>query len=182
MPRWVLPLSLSTVNHAKPVAGDHKASADKIQVKIDNFMGWQQFRSHPARDLERPATAFRGFTTGFYDYSRTRATVSEGVRESFVLQGLQGGVKGLYDRIAAFFGMDFTEDLRKIDVPTLTVHGEDDQIVPLPVFGQLTAKLCRPVDFRPRQVQEHRLSAYRFFTPPSALSRDGQKQLVREIT
>jgi len=88
----------------------------------------------------------------------------------------------LLDRIAAFFGMDFTEDLRKIDVPTLTVHGEDDQIVPLPVFGQLTAKLCRPVDFRPRQVQEDRLSAYRFFTPPSALSRDGQKQLVREIT
>ncbi len=86
---------------------------------------------------------FKDFSTAFYGYNRPGAKVSEGVRENFVLQGLQAGIKGLYDCIAAFSETDFTEDLKKIDVPTLVLHGDADQIVPFPISGKLTATLVK---------------------------------------
>jgi len=63
------------------------------------------------------------------------------VRENFWFEGMQSGIKGSYDCIKAFSETDFTEDLKKIDVPTLVMHGDDDQIVPYPDAGALTAKL-----------------------------------------
>jgi non-heme chloroperoxidase len=59
------------------------------------------------------------------------------------LQALQAGIKGLYDCVSAFSETDFTEDLKKIDVPTLVLHGDADQIVPFPISGELTAKLVK---------------------------------------
>jgi non-heme chloroperoxidase len=86
---------------------------------------------------------FKDFTMAFYGYNRPGAKISEGVRENFVLQGLQAGIKGLYDCIAAFSETDFTEDLKKIDVLTLVMHGDADEIVPFPISGQLTAKIVK---------------------------------------
>jgi len=86
---------------------------------------------------------FKDFSTAFYGYNLPGAKISEGVRDNFVLQGLQGGIKGLCDCIAASSETDFTEDLKKIDVPTLVMHGDADQIVPFPISGQLTAKLVK---------------------------------------
>jgi non-heme chloroperoxidase len=85
----------------------------------------------------------KDFSTAFYGYNRPGAKISEGVRENFALQGLQAGIKGLYDCVGAFSETDFTEDLRKIDVPTLVMHGDADQIVPFPISGQLTAKIVK---------------------------------------
>jgi non-heme chloroperoxidase len=65
------------------------------------------------------------------------------VRESFWLQGMLGSVKSQYDTVKAFSETDFTEDLRKIDVPTLILHGDDDQIVPIGAGGQSSAKIVR---------------------------------------
>ncbi len=79
----------------------------------------------------------------FYGYNRPGAKVSEGVRESFWLQGMMCGLPGSYFCIKAFSETDLTEDLRKIDVPTLVLHGDDDQIVPFPDSGALSSKIIK---------------------------------------
>ncbi|RYG29796.1 MAG: alpha/beta hydrolase, partial [Burkholderiales bacterium] len=70
-------------------------------------------------------------TMPFYGYNRPGATISEGVRRSFWLQGMMGGLKGQLDCIKEFSEVDYTNDLRKIDIPVLVAHGDDDQIVPV---------------------------------------------------
>jgi len=77
----------------------------------------------------------------FYGFNRPGAKVSQGLRDSFWLQGMMCGMKGAYDCIKAFSETDFTEDLKKIDVPTLILHGDDDQIVPIADSALLSAKL-----------------------------------------
>jgi non-heme chloroperoxidase len=79
----------------------------------------------------------------FYGYNRPGAKVSEGVRESFWLQGMMAGLPASYFCIKAFSETDQTEDLKKIDVPTLIIQGDDDQIVPFADAGQLQAKLIK---------------------------------------
>jgi non-heme chloroperoxidase len=74
---------------------------------------------------------YKDLTLPFYGYNRPDAKVSEAVRDAFWLQGMMGGVKGQYDCIREFSEVDYTSDLKKIDVPTLIVHGDDDQIVPI---------------------------------------------------
>jgi non-heme chloroperoxidase len=86
---------------------------------------------------------YKDLTMPFYGYNRAGAKVSEGVRENFWLQGMTGGIKGHYDCIKAFSETDFTEDLKKIDIPTLVMHGDDDQIVPIADAGLLTAKIVK---------------------------------------
>ena len=86
---------------------------------------------------------FKDLSLPFYGYNRPGAKVSEGVRDSFWLQGMQGGFKGLIDCIKAFSETDFTEDLKKIDVPTLILHGDDDQIVPIAGSALLSARLVK---------------------------------------
>ena len=71
----------------------------------------------------------------FYGYNRPGAKISEGIRDKWWLQGMMGGMKAGYDCIKAFSETDFTEDLKKFDVPTLIQHGEDDQIVPIASGG-----------------------------------------------
>ncbi len=84
---------------------------------------------------------FRDLTMPFYGYNKPGAKVSEGVRDSFWLQGMQVSIIGAYDCIKAFSETDFTEDLKKIDVPTLILHGDADQIVPIADSALLSAKL-----------------------------------------
>jgi non-heme chloroperoxidase len=86
---------------------------------------------------------WRELSMAFYGYNRPGAKISEGVRESFWLQGMMCGFPGSYFCIKAFSETDFTEDLKKIDVPTLVLHGDDDQIVPFADAGPLTAKLVK---------------------------------------
>ena len=86
---------------------------------------------------------FRDLTVPFYGANRPGATVSQGLREAFWLQGMQAGFKAVIDCIKAFSETDFTEDLKKINVPTLILHGDDDQIVPIGASALLTAKLVK---------------------------------------
>jgi len=89
------------------------------------------------------AQYFKDFATPFYGANRQGAKVSQGLRDSFWTQGMQGGLKGVFDCIKAFSETDFTEDLKKIDVPTLILHGDDDQIVPIGASALLSSKLVQ---------------------------------------
>ncbi len=86
---------------------------------------------------------FKDLSIPFYGFNRPGAKVSEGLRDSFWLQGMLAGHKAVYDCIKAFSETDFTEDLKKIDVPTLILHGDDDQIVPIADSAMLSAKLVK---------------------------------------
>jgi non-heme chloroperoxidase len=82
-------------------------------------------------------------TLPFYSYNRPGAKISEGIRQHWWLQGMLGGMKAHYDCIKAFSETDFTEDLKKFDVPTLIMHGDDDQIVPIGAAGLMSAKIVK---------------------------------------
>jgi non-heme chloroperoxidase len=77
----------------------------------------------------------------FYSYNRPGAAVSQGIRDAFWLMSMQAGLRAAYDCIKVFSETDLTEDLKKFDVPTLIVHGDDDQIVPIGDSALLSAKL-----------------------------------------
>jgi non-heme chloroperoxidase len=84
---------------------------------------------------------FKDLTLPFYGYNRPGAKVSEGIRDGFWLQSMMCGIKPAYDCIKAFSETDFSEDLKKFTVPTLVVHGDDDQIVPIAASAQRSIKL-----------------------------------------
>jgi non-heme chloroperoxidase len=86
---------------------------------------------------------FKDLTMPFYGYNRPGAKISEGVRESFWLQGMMAGFPASYFCIKAFSETDLTEDLKKIDVPTLIMHGDDDQIVPIADSAMLSSKIVK---------------------------------------
>jgi non-heme chloroperoxidase len=86
---------------------------------------------------------FQDLSAPFYGANRTGAKVSQGVRDFFWLQGMMCGYKASYDCIKAFSETDFTEDLKKFDVPTLILHGDDDQIVPIGASALLSSKLVK---------------------------------------
>jgi non-heme chloroperoxidase len=89
------------------------------------------------------AQFFKDLSMPFYGYNRPGAKVSQGLRESFWLQGMLAGHNAVYDCIKAFSETDFTEDLKKFDVPTLILHGDDDQIVPIGAAALLSSKLVK---------------------------------------
>jgi non-heme chloroperoxidase len=91
---------------------------------------------------------FKDLSLPFYGYNRPGAKISEGVRESFWLQGMMAGFPAAYYCIKAFSETDFTEDLKKINVPTLIMHGDDDQIVPIGASAMLSAKLIRECELK----------------------------------
>jgi non-heme chloroperoxidase len=86
---------------------------------------------------------WKDFAVMFYGANRPGAKVSQGTLDQFWLWSMEGGLKNLYDSIKAFSETDFHEDLKKLDVPTLIMHGEDDQIVPIDISGRKTAKLIK---------------------------------------
>ena len=89
------------------------------------------------------AQFFKDLTTPFYGANRPGAKVSQGVRDTFWLQGMMGGLKNEYDCIKAFSETDFTADLKAITIPTLVLHGDDDQIVPIADTARLAVKLLK---------------------------------------
>jgi len=93
----------------------------------------------------------------FYGYNRPGAKISEGVRDAFWLQGIMTGLPASYFCIKAFSETDLTEDLRKIDVPTLVIHGDDDQIVPIANSALLSSKIIRNATLRIYEGASHGL-------------------------
>lgn len=91
---------------------------------------------------------FKDLTGPFYGANRPNAKVSQGLRDSFWLQGMLGGHKGLYDCIKQFSETDFTKDLKEMSIPTLLLHGDDDQIVPIGAAAQQSVKLIKNVQLK----------------------------------
>lgn len=114
-----------------------KTAANPGGLPIDVFDG---IRANVLADRSK---FFKELPTPFYGFNRDGAKISEGLRDSFWLQGMLGGIKGIYDCIKAFSETDFTEDLKKFDVPTLIMHGDDDQIVPIGASAMMSSKLVR---------------------------------------
>jgi non-heme chloroperoxidase len=86
---------------------------------------------------------FKDLTTPFFGTNRPGTKVSQGVRDAFWFEGMQGGLKNELDCIKAFSETDFTEDLKKFNVPTLIIHGDDDQIVPIGASAHASVKLIK---------------------------------------
>ena len=114
-----------------------KTSANPNGVPIEAFDG---IRAAVAADRSQ---FFKDFSAAFYGANRAGAKVSQGVRDTFWAQGMMAGMKNVYDCIKQFSETDFTEDLKKIDVPTLILHGDDDQVVPIATTAQVSAKLVK---------------------------------------
>ncbi|SFL32007.1 alpha/beta fold hydrolase [Methylobacterium pseudosasicola] len=91
--------------------------------------------------LRDRAQFFQDLSGPFYGANRPGAAVSQGLRDTFWLQGMMTGLKNAYDCVAAFSETDFTEDLTRLTVPTLIIHGDDDQIVPIDASARAAAKL-----------------------------------------
>jgi non-heme chloroperoxidase len=89
------------------------------------------------------AQFFKDLSTPFYGANRPGAKVSQGLRDFFWLQGMQCGMKAAYECVKAFSETDFTEDLKKFDIPTFILHGDDDQIVPIGASAMLSSKLVK---------------------------------------
>ena len=89
------------------------------------------------------AQFFKDLSLPFYGFNRPGAKISEGLRDSFWLQGMLCGLKAAYDCIKAFSETDLTEDLKRFDVPTLILHGDDDQIVPIGASALLSSKIVK---------------------------------------
>jgi non-heme chloroperoxidase len=105
-------------------------------VPIDVFDGLR------AGSLADRSQLYRDLADGpFFGNDRPGADISQGARDAFWRQGMQSGHKNAYDSIAAFSATDMREDLRRVDVPTLVIHGDDDQVVPLDVGGRASAAL-----------------------------------------
>ncbi|MBV8399102.1 MAG: alpha/beta hydrolase [Acetobacteraceae bacterium] len=100
---------------------------------------------------------WKGLSLPFYGYNRPGAKVSEGVRESFWLQGMMAGFPAAYDCIKAFSETDQTEDLKQTDVPTLIIQGDDDQIVPFAAAGLLQSRLVKGATLKVYQGAPHGL-------------------------
>lgn len=86
---------------------------------------------------------YKDLATPFFGFNRPGAKVSQAAIDAFVIQGMAGSIYGQYQCIHEFSEVDYTEDLKKIDVPTLILHGDDDQIVPIDNAGRLSAKIVK---------------------------------------
>jgi non-heme chloroperoxidase len=102
---------------------------------------------------------FKDLSVPFYGYNRPGAKESQGVRDSFWLQGMMVGLKNAYDCIKVFSETDHTEDLKKFDVPTLFIHGDDDQIVPIGAAALLASKLVKNATLKIYPGAPHGLTA-----------------------
>jgi non-heme chloroperoxidase len=114
-----------------------KTAANPAGLPIDAF---DEIRAGVLADRSQ---FFKDLSAPFYGANRPGAKVSQGLRDSFWLQGIVAGHKAVFDCIKAFSETDFTEDLKKFDVPTLILHGDDDQIVPIGAAALLSSKIVK---------------------------------------
>jgi len=121
-------------------------SVTPLMLKTDGNPGgvpiakFDEIRSGVAADRSQ---FYKDLTIPFYGANRDGHKVSQGIRDAFWFQGMQGGLRNELDCIKAFSETDFTDDLKKIDIPTLIIHGDDDQIVPITNTAMLTSKLVK---------------------------------------
>jgi non-heme chloroperoxidase len=114
-----------------------KTPANPAGLPIEVF---DELRANVQKDRSQ---FFKDLSAPFYGANRPGNKVSQGLRDSFWLQGMIAGIKACYDTIKVFSETDFTEDLKKFDVPTLILHGDDDQIVPIVASALLSSKIVK---------------------------------------
>jgi non-heme chloroperoxidase len=115
-----------------------KTSANPGGLPIEVFDGLR------AASIADRSKLYQDIASGpFFGFNRAGAKVSQGMIDSFWLQGMQAGHKNTFDCIKAFSETDFTKDLEKFDVPTLIIHGDDDQIVPIDASGRASARIVK---------------------------------------
>jgi non-heme chloroperoxidase len=114
-----------------------KTAANPGGLPIEVF---DELRANVQKDRSQ---FFKDLSAPFYGANRPGATVSQGLRDSFWLQGMLAGLKACYECIKAFSETDFTEDLKKFDVPTLILHGDDDQIVPIGAAAMQSSRIVK---------------------------------------
>jgi non-heme chloroperoxidase len=126
-------------------------AAPPLMLKTDANPGglpMEAFDQIRAGVLADRSQFLQDLTTPFYGANRSGARVSQGLRDDFWRQGMQAGFKGVIDCIKAFSETDFTDDLKKFDVPTLIIHGDDDQIVPIGASALLSVKLIEKAQLK----------------------------------
>jgi len=130
-----------------------KTEANPLGLPIQIFDG---LRASVAADRSQ---FYKDLSLPFYGFNRPGAPISQGLRDAFWLQSMQVSLKSAYDCIKAFSETDFTEDLKKFDIPTLMVHGDDDQIVPIGASAMLSSKLVAGAVLRIYPGAPHGLTA-----------------------
>lgn len=131
-----------------------KTPANTGGLPMDVFDGLR------AASLADRSKLYRDLASGpFYGFNRPGAKVSQGLIDSFWLQGMMSGHKNAYDCIKAFSETDFTEDLKRFDVPTLILHGDDDQVVPIGSSALLSSKLVRGAQLKVYQGGSHGIAS-----------------------
>jgi len=117
------------------------------------------FNDIRAKTLADRSQFFRDLSGPFFGANHPNSKATQGMRDSFWLQGMLGGLKGQYDCIKQFSEVDYTDDLKKIDVPALVIHGDDDQIVPIDDSGRLSAKIIKHATLKVYPGAPHGLTA-----------------------
>ncbi len=141
-----------------------KTEANPGGLPIEVFDGLRQ------ASISDRSKLYRDIASGpFFGFNRPGAQVSQGMIDSFWLQGMQAGHKNAYDCIAAFSATDFTADLKKFDKPTLIVHGDDDQIVPIDASAHSAAKIVKHATLRV------------YFGAPHGLADTHKEQLNKDL-
>ena len=130
-----------------------EANPDGLPIEVFDEIreGVRADRSQFYRDLSGP----------FYGANRPGSTISQGVRDAFWLMSMRAGLKGAFDCVEQFSETDFTEDLKRFDVPTLIAHGDDDQIVPIGAAGLKSAKLVKDATLKVYPGAPHGLAGAR---------------------
>ncbi|WP_460451331.1 alpha/beta fold hydrolase [Alsobacter sp. SYSU BS001988] len=139
-----------------------KSDANPGGTPLEVFDG---FRAQVA--LNR-AQFYREVPIPFYGFNRDGATVSQGIMDNWWRQGMMGGAKAQYDCIKAFSETDFTDDLKRIEVPALVMHGDDDQIVPIADSAMLSSKLLKNGTLKVYKGQPHGMCT----TQPAMINAD----------
>ncbi len=129
-----------------------KTEANPDGLPIEAF---DEIRAGVASDRSQ---FFKDLTEPFYGANRPGAEVFQGVRDAFWLQGMQGGLKNELECIKAFSETDFTEDLKRFDIPTLIIHGDDDQIVPIVASALASSKLVKNATLKIYEGGDHGLA------------------------
>src|SRR5437899_1537862 len=130
-----------------------KTDANPEGLPIELFDG---LRASLAKDRSQ---TYRDFAAQFYGANKPGARVSQGVLDQFWLWSMQSGLKNAYESIKAFSETDLTEDLKKFDIPTLVMHGDDDEIVPVKNHAEKSAKLIKGAKIRVYPGAPHGLTA-----------------------
>jgi non-heme chloroperoxidase len=123
------------ISAVPPLLLKTKANPEGVPLEV-----FDSLRAGLAKDRSQ---FYKDFALPFYGANRSGAKVSQGILDQFWLWSMQSGLKNAYDCIKAFSETDFTEDLKKIEVPTLILHGEDDQVVPVNISARNSARLIR---------------------------------------